>query len=386
MSEPPAMLPSVDTGKGDPGGVAGAGRIDPVQLLRRRNQRAVQFLSSIKASQAEVGPAQWGDRIPNPREGGVAQQTVAGYYHGREPSVPTAGSALAQQPLPHTANSVGDVRQADPNTHLGAADARTALRMGGANAAGDDPAEPQYQRQPSYAGPGRLDPQYLDVSNPPKATPFPTVFSSIKPFIGKNEDRANRHGTGMTNTSDPIASAGTMRKDQSFAYLLYPLNTLKPGAEQEAGEAGDMYEADALDDTGLQKGIHRAVAGLTEYMGTIFDNVRTDDQRQEGGADRPREAHSEVVTGGPTLEQAIQRRFEVSANLVLDHEFSVFAELDFSLWVPRREFMPHFLRMFESTDYDTLTDYLGSNEFFSDANRRPEQPLPASLPEGEGGG
>ncbi|KAJ1828149.1 18S rRNA pseudouridine methyltransferase [Coemansia sp. RSA 2599] len=31
----------------------------------------------------------------------------------------------------------------------------------------------------------------------------------------------------------------------------------------------------------------------------------------------------------------------------MDQEFSVFAELDFSLWVPRREFMPHFLRMFE---------------------------------------
>ncbi|KAI7828427.1 hypothetical protein BX661DRAFT_14189 [Kickxella alabastrina] len=45
--------------------------------------------------------------------------------------------------------------------------------------------------------------------------------------------------------------------------------------------------------------------------------------------------------------QAIQRRFEVSSKSILDQEFSVFAELDFSLWVPRREFMPHFLRMFE---------------------------------------
>ncbi|KAJ1988873.1 hypothetical protein EDC05_005033 [Coemansia umbellata] len=46
--------------------------------------------------------------------------------------------------------------------------------------------------------------------------------------------------------------------------------------------------------------------------------------------------------------QVIQRRFEVSADSILDQEFSVFAELEFSLWVPRREFMPHFLRMFEA--------------------------------------
>ncbi|KAJ2408795.1 hypothetical protein J3F80_001803 [Coemansia sp. RSA 2526] len=196
-----------------------------------------------------------------------------------------------------------------------------------------------------------------------------------------------------------------------------------------------MYRAGVLDDPGLQKGIHRAMAGLTEYMGTIFDNVKTDDQRQEG-SERPRDGHSEIVADSPTFEQirrlraymlrvtreqdlelstaatgwvyfeklilkgyavkdnrklvaavclllalkinesrevsisrslqAIQRRFEVSTNSILDHEFSVFAELDFSLWVPCREFMPHFLRMFEAAGiHRTLSDYLGTSNFFT---------------------
>ncbi|KAJ2856962.1 18S rRNA pseudouridine methyltransferase [Coemansia erecta] len=49
----------------------------------------------------------------------------------------------------------------------------------------------------------------------------------------------------------------------------------------------------------------------------------------------------------------------------MDQEFVVFAELDFSLWVPRREFMPHFLRMFEVLGlYRTLAEYLGDCDFF----------------------
>ncbi|KAJ1762569.1 hypothetical protein LPJ62_002141 [Coemansia sp. RSA 2167] len=63
-----------------------------------------------------------------------------------------------------------------------------------------------------------------------------------------------------------------------------------------------MYRAGVLDDPGLQKGIHRAMAGLTEYMGTIFDNVKADDQRQEG-SERPRDGHSEIVADSPTFEQ-----------------------------------------------------------------------------------
>ncbi|KAJ2796110.1 hypothetical protein H4R20_005644 [Coemansia guatemalensis] len=76
-----------------------------------------------------------------------------------------------------------------------------------------------------------------------------------------------------------------------------------PRAEQDSGEKnGNIYKAGVLDDPSLQRGLHRAVAGLTEYMGTIFENVRTDEQRQET-PDRLREAHSDIVAAGPTFEQ-----------------------------------------------------------------------------------
>ncbi|KAI9506146.1 hypothetical protein GGI26_005404 [Coemansia sp. RSA 1358] len=66
------------------------------------------------------------------------------------------------------------------------------------------------------------------------------------------------------------------------------------------------------------------------------------------------------------MTEVIQRRFEVSADSILDQEFSVFAELEFSLWVPRREFMPHFLRMFEAIGtHRTLAEYLGNGEFYT---------------------
>ncbi|ORX67855.1 hypothetical protein DL89DRAFT_225403, partial [Linderina pennispora] len=51
---------------------------------------------------------------------------------------------------------------------------------------------------------------------------------------------------------------------------------------------------------------------------------------------------------------------------ILDQEFDVFAQLEFSLWVPRHEFMPHFARMFEAIGlYRSYEDYLGNIEFYA---------------------
>ncbi|KAJ2322734.1 hypothetical protein IWW51_004097, partial [Coemansia sp. RSA 2702] len=275
-------------------------------------------------------------------------------------------------------------------------------RTDGDGASAPRTAEPRPFRRMSYVTTDYADQQHT-LSQPESiaAKPsFPAVFGSIKPFIGKGDDRVVRHGASMANSG----------YDQSFAHLLYPQHTLRPESEQETGNAGrDMYRAGVLDGPGLQKGLHRAMAGLTEYMGTIFDNVKPDDQRQDGG-EHQRDGYAEIVAGGPTFEQirrlraytlrvtreqdlelstaaigwvyfeklilkgyvvkdnrklvaavclflamkinesreTIQRRFEVSEDSILDQEFSVFAELDFSLWVPCREFMPHLVRMFEA--------------------------------------
>ncbi|KAJ2786784.1 18S rRNA pseudouridine methyltransferase [Coemansia interrupta] len=224
------------------------------------------------------------------------------------------------------------------------------------------------------------------------------VFASIKPFVGKGDER-NRYGVNSGFDG--------------------------PEAEIETGGAGiSTYQPNRLDDPGLHKGLQRTVLGLTGYMSTIFEYTRPDDLRQELN-DHFRETHPELYAVGLTLDQirrlrahmlrvtreqdlelstaaigwvyfekliwkgyvtkdnrklvaavclflalkinesrevpisrslqAIQRRFEVSAKSILDQEFSVFVELGFSLWVPRREFMPHFLRMFEVLAFESVT-------------------------------
>ncbi|KAJ2779180.1 18S rRNA pseudouridine methyltransferase [Coemansia javaensis] len=236
------------------------------------------------------------------------------------------------------------------------------------------------------------------------------------------------------HTEPPPAHPDTL-EDQSFAYLLHPQHTLSAEAERGATEPGDCMHGDGvLDDSELQSGLYRAVSGLTEYVGTIFENVRGDDQRQDG-ADRGHALHPDAAAARPTPEQirrlkahmlrvareqdlelstaaigwvyfeklvvkgcvakgnrrlvaavclllslkineghadlvsralqAIQRRFEVSADDILDHEFSVFAELGFSLWLPQCEFMPHLVRMLDAAGpRQTLAQYLGSHGDF----------------------
>lgn len=69
---------------------------------------------------------------------------------------------------------------------------------------------------------------------------------------------------------------------------------------------------------------------------------------------------------------------------VREHEFAVFADLEFNLYIPSREFMPHFERIFQvlgklrcpfyfivlihltlcTEDYKSIEDYLGTSTFY----------------------
>lgn len=46
----------------------------------------------------------------------------------------------------------------------------------------------------------------------------------------------------------------------------------------------------------------------------------------------------------------------VDSEEIYEHEFAVFADLEFDLYIPRREFMPHFEQIF---------NHLGKTPFFS---------------------
>ncbi|CAO3641194.1 unnamed protein product [Mucor hiemalis] len=65
----------------------------------------------------------------------------------------------------------------------------------------------------------------------------------------------------------------------------------------------------------------------------------------------------------PLLE-AIHSEFNISSKDVRSHEFAVFADLEFNLYVPLQEFMPHFDKIFSTLDYKCLEDYIGSELFY----------------------
>ncbi|KAI9010853.1 hypothetical protein CLU79DRAFT_772981 [Phycomyces nitens] len=65
----------------------------------------------------------------------------------------------------------------------------------------------------------------------------------------------------------------------------------------------------------------------------------------------------------PLLE-AMDDELNVDAEEIKKHEFAVFADLEFNLFVPRREFMPHFERIFKILEYKSIKEYLGDEAFY----------------------
>ncbi|KAL9545099.1 hypothetical protein MBANPS3_007304 [Mucor bainieri] len=70
----------------------------------------------------------------------------------------------------------------------------------------------------------------------------------------------------------------------------------------------------------------------------------------------------------PLLE-AMDDELDVDAEEIHEHEFAVFADLEFNLYVPRREFMPHFDRIFNLLEYKSIQEYLGNTAFY-EVNQR----------------
>lgn len=64
------------------------------------------------------------------------------------------------------------------------------------------------------------------------------------------------------------------------------------------------------------------------------------------------------------LLDAMDDELDVDSEEIHEHEFAVFADLEFNLYVPRREFMPHFERIFQHLEYKSIQEYLGHSTFF----------------------
>ncbi|KAI8148178.1 cyclin-like protein [Fennellomyces sp. T-0311] len=64
------------------------------------------------------------------------------------------------------------------------------------------------------------------------------------------------------------------------------------------------------------------------------------------------------------LFDAIDDELDVDSKEIREHEFAVFADLEFNLYIRNSEFMPHFERIFQVLEYKSIEDYLGSSAFY----------------------
>ncbi|KAI9495044.1 hypothetical protein BDB00DRAFT_815609 [Zychaea mexicana] len=64
------------------------------------------------------------------------------------------------------------------------------------------------------------------------------------------------------------------------------------------------------------------------------------------------------------LFDAIDDELDVDSKEIREHEFAVFADLEFNLYIRNSEFMPHFERIFQVLEHKTIDDYLGSTAFY----------------------
>ncbi|RCH86626.1 hypothetical protein CU097_005351 [Rhizopus azygosporus] len=64
------------------------------------------------------------------------------------------------------------------------------------------------------------------------------------------------------------------------------------------------------------------------------------------------------------LFEAISGEIGIGSKDIRGHEFAVFADLEFSLYVPIEEFMPHLDKLVEAFGYQSIKDYVGDELFY----------------------
>ncbi|KAI8976775.1 hypothetical protein BDB01DRAFT_802516 [Pilobolus umbonatus] len=69
------------------------------------------------------------------------------------------------------------------------------------------------------------------------------------------------------------------------------------------------------------------------------------------------------------LLDTIDNELGIDPEEIHEHEFAVFADLEFNLYVPRCQFMAHFERIFNYLEYKSMQEYLGNSTFY-EVNQR----------------
>ncbi|KAG1165018.1 hypothetical protein G6F36_013553 [Rhizopus arrhizus] len=64
------------------------------------------------------------------------------------------------------------------------------------------------------------------------------------------------------------------------------------------------------------------------------------------------------------LLETIHEEFDIGSKELKENEFAVFADLEFNLYVPVAEFMPHFDKLLVTIGHQSIEDYIGNETFY----------------------
>ncbi|KAF9930607.1 CDK5 and ABL1 enzyme substrate 1 [Modicella reniformis] len=222
----------------------------------------------------------------------------------------------------------------------------------------------------------------------------PLIVSSILRYNDEKAPNKRRRRRFDREYLQQITKEALVRKKaNSFAYLLTQSNALDP--EQEDSSSYDPYY---LDDPELKTGKNRTVISLACYMirkiksdlltiseeldleistaalafayfeklilkGTWKgkDSNSASAESSSSPVNEPKRPPGEFTA----LMKQMTKHMDVSAKDVKEHEFQVFSLLDFNLYLPRQEFLPHFEQILYRQDYINVQEYLGEDEFYS---------------------
>ncbi|GAB5589514.1 hypothetical protein Unana1_04414 [Umbelopsis nana] len=210
--------------------------------------------------------------------------------------------------------------------------------------------------------------------------------------IKRRGDNTPNKGYVQQQIANPDSQRG--RQAQSFAHFLDPCGSLQPEntvEEQLTPSAYDPFfldndkvSADRIKAGGSSHGTNSQLrpADVKRELNEIFRSAHPEIP-QEITFSKIRSIKSHLLEVGKELDlevssvahayvyfeklviKAIDDELDIDSEEIREHEFAVFADLEFNLYVPRREFMPHFERICNELEMRSIEAYLGDMNFFA---------------------
>ncbi|KAJ3216327.1 hypothetical protein HDU67_009678 [Dinochytrium kinnereticum] len=237
----------------------------------------------------------------------------------------------------------------------------------------------------------------------------PLSFFSVIPYMDNSREKTKRSRAKSIFGSQALlerVGVGVIEpfkrklRVESYARLLVSSKALGPQNVE-----GPQYNPFFLDDPELKTGKHKTIITLPCFVASIIQYSRAADIKRELN-EHFRETHPTVdptltlsqirslkakmldISMQANLElstvassyvlfeklvlkrienfvQVVDKILEISPREVYQHEFSIYVELEFNLFLPLWEILPHLDRVIEASDYSSVDEYCEGHTFFA---------------------